>query len=108
MPLCGAGFQHRTRREAARKAAIWRVCGAARAVQLNTREENLLHAKLRYYEIIDVYQTRKDDANDFYETSESNHCRRTTLHAATARIYAHAFDKNKREAQQKLGKAIGL
>ena len=26
--LCGADVQHRIRREAARKAAIWRVCGA--------------------------------------------------------------------------------
>lgn len=28
--------------------------------------------------------------------------------STTLDIYAHAFDKNKREAQEKLGKAIGL
>ena len=28
--------------------------------------------------------------------------------STTLDIYAHAFDKNKREAQQKLGRAIGL
>jgi len=28
--------------------------------------------------------------------------------STTLDIYAHAFDKNKREAQKKLGKAIGL
>ena len=28
--------------------------------------------------------------------------------STTLDIYAHAFDKNKRKAQEKLGKAIGL
>ena len=28
--------------------------------------------------------------------------------STTLDIYAHAFDKNKREAQEKLGKVIGL
>ena len=35
---------------------------------------------------------------------ETEHAQAST----TLDIYAHAFDKNKRKAQEKLGKAIGL
>ena len=71
--LYGADVRHRTRIPAARenrRLGRFRGCVAARAVQLNTGEQNLLHTKLRYYEILEVYQTRKDDTSSKPESGK--------------------------------------
>ena len=57
--------------------------------------------------ILLVHHLRKQSSSDPYDQI-SGSTGIMGVADTTWLIYAHAFDKNKREAQQKLGKVIGL
>ena len=124
-------------REAARKAAIWRVCGAVwRREPYNLTLESKTYYTQNYdngkpmnpctftyhFKLIlkannlpldlNVHSLRHTNASLRIAQGMDVRTGASLLgHAqasTTLDIYAHAFNKNKRKTQEKLGKAIGL